>query len=73
MNDNNPERNLSKNASKSNKNLKNLKQSLNNEDAIKKNWTSKIGLMDKFKSNVKPEKKKTKKKMIERYHLKKII
>ena len=62
MNDNNPERNLSKNASKSNKNLKNLKQSLNNEDAIKKNWTSKIGLMDKFKSNIKPEKKKTKKK-----------
>ena len=56
------DKNLSKNASKSNKNLKNLQQSLNNEDAIKKNWTSKMGLMDKLKSSVKPEKKKTKKK-----------
>ena len=59
FNENNPEKNVSKNASKSNKNLK---QSLNNEDAIKKNWTSKMGLIDKFKTNVKPEKKKTKKK-----------
>ena len=62
LNENNPDKNLSKNASKSNKNLKNLQQSLNNEDAIKKNWTSKMGLMDKLKSSVKPEKKKTKKK-----------
>ena len=62
LNENNPDKNLSKNASKSNKNLKNLEQSLNNEDAIKKNWTSKMGLMDKLKSSVKPEKKKTKKK-----------
>ena len=59
LNENNPDKNLSKNASKSNKNLQ---QSLNNEDAIKKNWTSKMGLMDKLKSSIKPEKKKTKKK-----------
>ena len=59
---NNLEAKLSKNICKSNKNLKNLKDCINNEDAIKKNWTTKMGIVDKFKSNIKPEKKKTKKK-----------
>ena len=52
---------MSKGEYRSNKNVKNIKDSINKEDAIKKNWTSKIGLIDKFKSVGKTDKKKKKK------------
>ena len=60
-NGNLPEGKKYKGESKSNKNVKNLKNSINKEDSIKKNWTSKIGLIDKFKSIGKTDKKKKKK------------
>ena len=55
------EEKMSKDEYRSNKNVKNIKNSITKEDAIKKNWTSKIGLIDKFKSIGKTDKKKKKK------------
>ena len=46
---------------RSNKNVKNIKESINKEDQIKKNWTSKAALVEKYKSVGKAEKKKKRK------------
>ena len=52
---------LSKQICKSNKSLKELKGKINNDDSIKKNWTIKGATVDKYKSNIKIERKKKKK------------
>ena len=52
---------INKDISRSNKNIKNIKDSINKEDAIKKNWTTKMGFFDKNKSVGKMDKKKKKK------------
>ena len=46
--------------SKSNKNIKDINENTKDDD-IKKIWTTKMGLVDKSKSNIKTEKKKKKK------------
>ena len=52
---------MAKNVYRSNKNVKNIKESINKEDQIKKNWTSKAALVEKYKSVGKTEKKKKRK------------
>ena len=58
---NTPEGKIDKTKSKSNKNVKNINENMNNDDSIKKIMTTKKGLVDKFKSNIKTDKKKKKK------------